>query len=158
MYLYNKQRSFLVTQDKSRWGLLEKACEFFTTLYNSNIKHICIENPVPHKYAVFHKKFPIGKYDQKIQPYQFGHKETKGTCLWLKNLPLLKATTDLKAETMKLPSKMRQRLHYLGTSKERWKIRSKTFQGIASAMAAQWSPYIINYKDTNKAYKQLKLW
>jgi hypothetical protein len=68
----------------------------------------------------------------------FGHKETKATCLWLKGLPKLVPTTDLKEETMALPRKERMRLHYLPPSADRWKIRSETFQGIADAMANQW--------------------
>ena len=143
-------------KDKARWKLLEEACEFFSILLNSNIKHICIENPIPHKHATLHPKFPIGKYIQKIQPYQFGHMETKATCFWLKNLPFLEPVTDLKEKTMRLPKKQRQRIHYLGPTKNRAKIRSKTFQGIADAMASQWGSYIL--KKEIKNYSQLKLW
>jgi hypothetical protein len=68
----------------------------------------------------------------------FGHKESKATCLWLKNLPLLTPTDNVKEAMMLLPIKERQRLHWLPPSPDRWKIRSKTFQGIANAMAEQW--------------------
>ena len=81
------------------------------------------------------------KPNQIIQPYMFGHKETKATCLWLEGLPLLVGTNDVKAETLNLPENKRMRLHYLPPSKDRWKIRSKTFQGIADAMAEQWGVY-----------------
>jgi hypothetical protein len=68
----------------------------------------------------------------------FGHMEQKGTCLWLKNLPMLTATNNVKAEMLLLPDNKRQRLHYMSPSPNRWKLRSKTYQGIADAMAAQW--------------------
>jgi hypothetical protein len=68
----------------------------------------------------------------------FGHMETKATCLWLKGLPNLEPTNNVKEETMALPYKVRNRLHYLPPSPDRWKIRSTTYQGIADAMASQW--------------------
>jgi hypothetical protein len=64
--------------------------------------------------------------------------EKKSTCLWLKNLPKLEPTDDVHEAMMELPKNKRERLHYLPPSKDRWKIRSKTFQGIADAMADQW--------------------
>jgi hypothetical protein len=88
---------------------------------------IAIENPIMHKYAVE----IIGKrQDQLIQPWQFGHGETKATCLWLKNLPKLVPTNIVEGRE--------QRLHKLPPSKDRWKLRSVTYKGIAEAMAAQW--------------------
>ena len=89
-----------------------------------------------HKYA----KERIGniKQSQVIQPWQFGHLEQKATCLWLKNLPLLQPTDDVKNAMMLLPKNQRERLHYLPPSKDRWKLRSTTYQGIANAMADQW--------------------
>lgn len=114
----------------------EKAVLFFMKLINANIEKIAIENPI----GIMSSRYK--KPSQIIQPYQFGHTERKGTCLWLKNLPLLESTelvtpdiiyhksgrTDSKLhfETLKLPKE------------ERRKARSKTFQGIADAMAAQW--------------------
>jgi len=73
---------------RNLWDELKEAWQFFNKLKNAPIERICIENPIPHKYAVEH----IGKYTQLIQPWQFGHGETKATCLWLKNLPLLTPT------------------------------------------------------------------
>jgi hypothetical protein len=99
-----------------------------------------LENPIPHKYA----RELIGKYDQLIQPYQFGHMERKATCLWLKNLPELKHINNVKSEMDRLPKNISQRLHYLPPGPERAKLRSKTYPGIARAMAEQWSEYIIN--------------
>lgn len=68
----------------------------------------------------------------------FGHKEQKATCLWLKGLRPLVASNNVKEEMMKLSNAERQRLHWLPPSADRWKERSKTFQGIADAMADQW--------------------
>jgi len=69
----------------------------------------------------------------------FGHPEQKATCLWLKGLPQLTPTNNVKTAMMALPRRERERLHYLPPSPDRWKIRSKTFAGIATAMAQQWS-------------------
>ena len=75
---------------------------------------------------------------QYVQPYQFGHPESKKTGLWLHNLPPLEETDNVKAEYDSLPVNEAQRLFYLPRSDQRWKIRSKTFSGIAEAMAQQW--------------------
>lgn len=121
--------------DKTRWKKMEEGARFFKMLWDSPIKKKCIENPIMHKYA----KEIIGvSQSQIIQPYQFGHMETKATCLWLDNLPLLVPTDNVKEEMMKLPKNKRQRLHYLPPSPDRWKLRSLTYQGFADAMAAQW--------------------
>jgi hypothetical protein len=138
-YLTNSGVCHLKT-DPSRWAKLDEAGEFFRLLLNAPIPRIAIENPIPHKYAVER----IGrKYDQIIQPWQFGHTESKATCLWLKNLPKLVETNNVKAEMMLLPDRERQRLHYLPPSPDRWKIRSKTYQGIADAIADQWSKVLL---------------
>jgi hypothetical protein len=109
-----------------------EALDFVRLLLNAPIPRVCLENPV----SVISSK--IRKPDQIIQPYHFGHTESKKTCLWLKGLPLLRATNDVESETRLLPKNQQQRLHYLPPSPDRWKIRSKTFQGIADAMAVQW--------------------
>lgn len=108
------------------------ALNFVVKLMNAPIEKIAIENPV----GVISTK--IRRPDQIIQPYQFGHMEQKKTCLWLKNLPLLTPTNNVFDEMMKLPKNKRERLHYLSPSPDRWKIRSKTYEGIADAMADQW--------------------
>ena len=110
-----------------RWWKLEKAASFFRRLLQAPIPHIVVENPIPHKYAV---EFIGRQYDQIIQPWQFGHGETKATCLWLKNLPLLKPTNIVEG---RIP-----RIHHEPPSSDRWKNRSRTYQGIAKAMAEQW--------------------
>jgi hypothetical protein len=113
-------------------GRQQSAISFFMMLAKSEIPMIAIENPICIMSSLYRKP------DQIIQPYMFGHKETKATCLWLKGLPPLKSTHDLKAETMALPENERMRLHYLPPSADRWKERSKTYQGVADAMANQW--------------------
>lgn len=122
-------------KDKSRWEKMEKAVNFFNTLLNVPIKKICIENPVPHGYA----KLP--KYSQIIQPYFFGDEVQKKTCLWLKGLPNLIPTNIVnKGETYidKNGKSNGSKWYQLPPSKDRSKYRSKTFQGIANAMADQW--------------------
>ena len=121
--------------DKTRWDNLDSGAEFFRTLLNSGIPKIAVENPIPHKYAV---KRIGAKYDQLIQPWMFGHKETKVTCLWLKGLPFLEPTTNLKEETKALPKKQRHRIRHASPGPKRSQLRSKTFSGIAEAMAQQW--------------------
>ena len=102
----------------------QEALDFVSLLMDANIKKICVENPI----SVISSK--IRKPDQIVQPWQFGHGETKATCLWLKNLPKLIPTN--------IVSGREQRIHKLPPSKDRWKIRSITFTGIATAMAEQW--------------------
>ena len=119
-------------REKIADGRQQAALDFVRLLMDSNIHKIAIENPI----SVISSK--IRKPDQIIQPWMFGHKETKATCLWLKGLSKLVPTTDLKCETLALPKNERMRMHYLPPSADRWKIRSKTYQGIADAMADQW--------------------
>lgn len=113
-----------------RWNDLEKATEFFNSLYNAPIRKICVENPIPHKYS----KLP--KHTQTIQPWQFGHDASKRTCLWLKGLPNLEPTEVITKDRYANQTPSGQ--NNLGPSKDRWKERSKTYQGIANAMASQW--------------------
>lgn len=100
------------------------AIQFFMWLMLADIPRIAVENPIGVMSTHFRKP------DQVIQPWMFGHGETKATCLWLKNLPKLVPTNIVEGR--------KQRLHLLPPSPDRWKIRSKTFQGIADAMAQQW--------------------
>jgi hypothetical protein len=134
-YLTNSGVSWLHRRPE-RWAQLEDGAAFFKALWNAPIKRIGLENPIMHKYAI--ERTGAGKQSQVIQPWMFGHMEKKGTGLWLKNLPLLKATTNLLDETNKLPMKEQQRIHMLPPSADRWKLRSTTFKGIAAAMADQW--------------------
>jgi hypothetical protein len=93
-------------------------------LMDAPIDRIAIENPV----SIISSQ--IRKPDQTIQPWQYGHGETKRTCLWLKNLPKLEPTDIVEGRE--------QRIWKMPPSADRWKERSKTFQGIANAMAEQW--------------------
>ena len=129
-------------EKRNLWNDLDKATDFFNEFvkYGKQGNKIAIENPIPHKYAVE----KIGKYSQVIQPYMFGHTERKATCLWLFGLPKLKETNNVMEEMKKLPKNEQQRIHYLPPGKERAKLRSKTFPGIAKAMAQQWGEYLLN--------------
>lgn len=135
-WLWNKDGS----RNEERWQQLKEGAEFFKKLLNAPIPFVAIENPIPHKYAI---ELIGRKYDQIIQPYQFGHPESKATCFWLKGLPKLKPTTDVKNIWRQLPKKKAQRLHYLPPSADRAKIRAKTYKGIAEAMSLQWGKYVL---------------
>lgn len=102
----------------------EEALAFVRQLLNAPVPRICVENPV----SIISSK--IKKPDQIIQPWMFGHGETKATCLWLKNLPKLIPTNIVEGRL--------DRVHKLGPSPDRWKERSRTYLGIAKAMAEQW--------------------
>lgn len=118
-----------------RWEELREGAAFFRALLEADIPRIAVENPVMHKYAV---ELIGRKQDQIVQPWQFGHTETKATGLWLKNLPPLMATNNVKEEMLRLPKSESNKVHYASPSKDRWKIRSTTYEGIAEAMAIQW--------------------
>ena len=113
----------------------EKAAEFFMKLINCNIPKIAIENPIGYMSTYYRKP------DQIIQPYWFGEEKQKSTCLWLKNLPKLFPTNIVdkgKMHITKSGKKIPEWYSLLINNKDRQKIRSKTFQGIADAMASQW--------------------
>jgi hypothetical protein len=113
-----------------RWIKMIEATKFFMLFYNHSCEKIVIENPIPHKYAA------LPKFTQSIQPWQFGETEKKRTCLWIKGLPKLKHTEIMPVELRN------DNIHRMGWSKNkpelRSKLRSKTFPGIARAMADQW--------------------
>lgn len=111
-------------KEKQADGRQQKALDFVSMLLSAPIKRIALENPI----SIISSK--VRKPDQIIQPWMFGHGETKATCLWLKNLPPITPTNIVEGRE--------QRVWKLPPSEDRWKIRSKTFQGIADAMAAQW--------------------
>ena len=102
----------------------QEALKFVRQLLDAPIEKIALENPI----SIISTK--IRKPDQIIQPWMFGHGETKATCLWLKNLPNLIPTNIVEGREA--------RIHKMGPSPERWKERSRTFTGIAQAMAEQW--------------------
>ncbi len=109
---------------KDRVTEQSKALSFVLELANCGIPQIAIENPIGKLSNAWRKP------DQIIQPWQFGHGETKATCLWLKNLPLLRPTNVVEGREA--------RVHKMPPSAGRWKKRSITYQGIADAMAGQW--------------------
>jgi len=110
--------------EKIKSGVQQEALEFVRLLMDSAIPKICIENPV----SIISTR--IRKPDQIIHPWQFGYGETKKTCLWLKNLPLIIPTNIVDGRE--------SRIHKMPPSANRWKNRSRTYQGIANAMADQW--------------------
>ena len=115
-------------------GRQQEGIDFFMRFTDlPNIPHVAIENPVCIMSRLWRKP------DQIVNPWQFGHLEQKKTCLWLKGLPKLEETINVYEQMMKLPKNQRERLHYLPPGKDRAKARSKTFSGIAAAMATQWS-------------------
>ena len=114
-----------------------EALDFVRILLNADIPKIALENPI----SIISSK--IRKPDQIIQPWMFGHGETKATCLWLKNLPKLIPTNIVAGREAVV--------HNMPPSEDRWKKRSTTYQGIADAMAAQWS---VEFK-TNEFFKEI---
>jgi site-specific DNA-cytosine methylase len=106
----------------------EDALDFVKSLMWRSIPHVAIENPI----SIISSR--IRKPDQIVQPWQFGHGETKATCLWLKNLPKLTPTNIVEGREA--------RVHRMPPGPDRWKERSRTFEGIAQAMAEQWGAYV----------------
>ena len=131
--------TYLTVSNSANWkqlqenGKQQEAIKFVEEIFNSKTPRICIENPV----GALSTRSKLGKPTQYIQPYYFGHAEQKKTGLWLKNLPKL-VPTDIR-DISNLHPKVKQRLHWLPPSKNRWKLRSLTYPGIAHAMADQWS-------------------
>jgi len=110
-----------------------QALSFVRKILEADISMICLENPV----SIISSR--IRKPDQIIQPYEYGHPEAKKTCLWLKNLPLLKATRILPTPASgRWDNQTASGQNRLPPSKDRWKLRSMTYSGIAEAMASQW--------------------
>ncbi|WP_343684021.1 hypothetical protein [Asticcacaulis sp.] len=118
--------------ERNLWAELDEAAALFSAFWNAPIERICIENPVMHKHA----KARIVNYQpfaQSVQPWQFGHGETKRTCFWLKNLPPLVPTNVVDGRE--------QRVFRMVPGPDRWKERSRFYPGIAAAMADQWGGY-----------------
>ena len=135
-YLCNSGVRWLHTE-KGRWEKLEEAAAFFRLFLDVNCPRVCIENPVMHRYA--RERLHGKKQTQSIQPFQFGHPESKRTCLWLKGLEPLRPTKVLDLPGCgywenQTPSGRNK----LAPSPDRAKLRSATYSGIADAMAAQW--------------------
>jgi hypothetical protein len=110
-----------------RWAALEEAVKFMGMLWSTKIPKVCLENPIMHKHA--RQRFGFDP-TQIIQPWQFGHPETKATCLWLRGLPALQPTNIVAGR--------QPRVHHASPGPDRWRERSRTLDGIARAMAEQW--------------------
>lgn len=135
-WMYHPEDSYLPPESRrrhpdypNRMRDFEEGVEFFNMLKNADIPRICIENSQPHGLAMSR----IGRYDQKVQPYDFGEPYTKAACLWLKNLPPLKPKTK-KSDFPEILAAC----HMASPGPDREKERSRTYQGIADAMAEQW--------------------
>ena len=119
-------------KEKQADGRQQRSIEFFLKFTTAKCQHIAIENPVGIMSTHYRKP------DQIIQPWQFGHGETKATCLWLIGLPCLVPTNVVKERE--------QRIWRLPPTADRAKLRSKTYPGIAKAMAEQWTKYLLNQR------------
>lgn len=129
-YLANSGVRWLHERD-DRWQDMIDGAVFFRDLLTADIPHVAVENPVMHKYA---RKIIGRKQDQSIQPWEFGHGETKRICLWLEDLPELEPTDVVDGREA--------RVHKMPPSDDRSKERSRFYTGIAEAMADQWGPVI----------------
>jgi len=136
-WLYNKDG----TNNEERWANMREGAQFFKELLNQKIKHIGLENPIIHRYA---REIIGEKFTQSIQPWEFGHTTTKRTCLWLKNLPNLVPTKIIPKE------QRTSEIWLCPPGPDRQKIRSKTFSGIAEAIAVQWSKYVLENEQTTE--------
>jgi hypothetical protein len=113
--------------ERNLWHELELATEFFLQCLNAPFPRVCVENPIMHRYA---RELINKKYSQIIQPWQYGHGEQKATCLWLRNLARLEPTN--------IVSGREQRIWKMPGSKNQAILRSRSYEGIARAMASQW--------------------
>ncbi len=125
-YLCNSGVRWLHTRPE-RWELMRQAAQFFLDCLGANAPRVCVENPIPHRYAM---EIIGRKYSQIIQPWMFGHGQSKATCLWLKGLPNLEPT--------EIVSGREGRVWRMAPSPNRSSLRSITYSGIALAMADQW--------------------
>jgi site-specific DNA-cytosine methylase len=123
-------------EQKRKDGRQQSAVDFFLLFTKVSCPRVAIENPIGIMSTLYRKP------DQIIQPWQFGHTESKATCLWLKGLPLLIPTNNVYEEMIKLPKSQRTKIHYMSPSPERSKLRSKTYEGVSIAIATQWSGHV----------------
>ena len=119
--------------NEERWGKMLRGVEFFNECLNANADRVCVENPIMHKYARDRITQP---YSQIIHPWQFGHRESKATCLWLRGLPPLRARITKKPEGTVTVKYSNRDMNLKGPWRGR--MRSITPQGIADAMVEDW--------------------
>lgn len=122
-------------EERNLWDEMREAAEFFKLFLRLGKTPVAIENPIMHGYA---KKIVGCGQTQTVQPWMFGHGETKATCLWLKYLPNLLPTNVVEGRD--------QRVWSMPPGPDRWKERSRTLQGFADAMADQWTKFLLNSK------------
>jgi hypothetical protein len=131
LYQGGKANADASNLDHDRWDAMTDGVDLFAACYGANAPRVAVENPIMHGHArAYLASRGVDGPTQIIQPWQFGHGETKATGLWLRGLPAL-APTDIVDGRV-------ARIHRLPPTADRWKLRSKTFDGIARAMAAQW--------------------
>ncbi len=126
-------------EEWQRWEDMREGVAFLKALLEVDIPRVCVENPIMHGHAK--ALLGIGQ-SQVIQPWQFGHTEQKATCLWLRGLPLLEPTGNVYDAMMFLPVAERNRVHHMPPGPLRQQERSRTFHGIADAMAEQWGGWV----------------
>lgn len=119
-------------KQKQKDGRQKNGIDFFMRIANADCDKILIENPVGIMSKIFRKP------DQIIHPWMFGHKENKATCLWLKNLPLLQSTRNVKHLMIGMDKSKTDKIWYMSPGPDRAKLRSKTYSGIAKAIAKQY--------------------
>lgn len=142
-WLFEKDADGELTERAAlRWAHLGDAIEFFNAIKRVDTDFLAIENPIPHKHARELVDGGIGAPTQIVQPWMFGHPESKATGWWLQGLPELEPTDDVKAHMMTLPKSERNRVHYASPGPERWMKRSLLVQGMADAIADQWGGYV----------------
>jgi len=131
-------------KQKREDGRQQQGIDFFMLFANAKCDKICIENPIGIMSRLWRKP------DQIVQPWMFGHPESKATCFWLKGLPKLTETNNVKHIFDTLPKNQQQRIHYLPPPKDRGHLRSKTFEGIAKAIATQFSDFVASGLSVNE--------
>ena len=142
-HLWNKRKK-INGKNLKRWEKMEASVAFFQRILWNEIPMVAVENPVPHGYA------GLPKYDQIIHPWQHGHEVMKKTCLWLRGLPKLmpsKIVSQGEKYIGKNGKSNGSKWYQLPPSKDRWKHRSTTFEGIANAMADQWGSGALEWRE-----------
>ena len=137
-YLANSGVQYLHTRE-GRWEQMLEGADFFWSMFQFNCPRIAVENPVQHRYAI--EAHGMGKPTQYVEPWQHGHTQSKKTGLWLVGLPPLRPTNVVYDQMMTLPKSERMPLWWgsgSGSGLRQGHVRSKTFLGIAGAMADQW--------------------
>lgn len=128
-------------EEEGRWQKMLDGAAFYAALWNAPIERVAIENPVMHPYALKEIRRLAPTHPTKrqtVQPWMFGHMETKATGWATRNLPALVETNNVRAETYALPYKERARVHYMAPGPDRETERSRSYPGMLRAIAEQW--------------------